>query len=78
MGSVVFLASQALGDAKEDLELTRKQRAADVEFLRNLRLTCQARPAAAAAAAAAVVAAAAAAAAVVVVAAAAVVELRIS
>merc|ERR1719247_1574791 len=37
-----FFANQkALGDAKEDLEITRKQRAADVEFLRNLRLTCQ-------------------------------------
>merc|ERR1719247_299717 len=37
-----FFANQkALGDAKEDLELTRNQRAADVEFLRNLRLTCQ-------------------------------------
>jgi len=33
--------AKALSDAKEDLELTRKQRSADVEFLRNLRLTCQ-------------------------------------
>mmetsp|Transcript_13606 Transcript_13606/g.29983 ORF Transcript_13606/g.29983 Transcript_13606/m.29983 type:complete len:788 (+) Transcript_13606:32-2395(+) len=32
---------KALSDAKEDLELTRKQRSADVEFLRNLKLTCQ-------------------------------------
>merc|ERR1719171_2197378 len=31
---------KALFDAKEDLELTRKQRTADVEFLRNLKLTC--------------------------------------
>jgi len=31
---------KALSDAKEDLELTRKQRSEDVEFLRNLRLTC--------------------------------------
>jgi len=31
---------KALSDAKEDLELTRKQRSADVEFLRNLKLTC--------------------------------------
>merc|ERR1719393_674458 len=31
---------KALYDAKEDLELTRKQRSEDVEFLRNLRLTC--------------------------------------
>merc|ERR1719377_79971 len=31
---------KALFDAKEDLELTRKQRSADVEFLRNLKLTC--------------------------------------
>merc|ERR1719171_2752790 len=37
-----FFANQkALGDAKEDLELTREQRSKDVEFLRNLRLTCQ-------------------------------------
>lgn len=33
--------AKALSDAKEDLELTRKQRSADVEFLRNLRVTCQ-------------------------------------
>merc|ERR1719253_553292 len=32
---------KALSDAKEDLELTRKQRSADVEFLRNLKVTCQ-------------------------------------
>merc|ERR1719253_776741 len=32
---------KALSDAKEDLELTRKQRTADVEFLRNLKVTCQ-------------------------------------
>jgi hypothetical protein len=32
---------KALSDAKEDLELTRKQRSADVKFLRNLKLTCQ-------------------------------------
>jgi len=31
---------KALSDAKEDLEMTRKQRSADVEFLRNLKLTC--------------------------------------
>merc|ERR1719171_1946704 len=31
---------KALFDAKEDLDLTRKQRSADVEFLRNLKLTC--------------------------------------
>lgn len=31
---------KALSDAKEDLELTRKQRTADVKFLRNLKLTC--------------------------------------
>lgn len=31
---------KALSDAKEDLDLTRKQRTADVKFLRNLRLTC--------------------------------------
>jgi len=31
---------KALSDAKEDLELTRKQRSEDVEFLRNLKLTC--------------------------------------
>merc|ERR1719443_302436 len=37
-----FYANQkAHGDAKEDLELTRTQRTEDVEFLRNLRLTCQ-------------------------------------
>jgi len=33
--------AKALSDAKEDLELTRKTRSADVEFLRNLRVTCQ-------------------------------------
>merc|ERR1712137_295647 len=33
--------AKALSDAKEDLDLTRKQRSADVEFLRNLRVTCQ-------------------------------------
>merc|ERR1719238_1468957 len=33
--------AKALSDAKEDLELTRKQRSAEVEFLRNLRVTCQ-------------------------------------
>jgi len=32
---------KALSDAKEDLDLTRQQRAADVEFLRNLKTTCQ-------------------------------------
>lgn len=32
---------KALADAEEDLELTRKQRAEDVEFLRNLKLQCQ-------------------------------------
>jgi len=32
---------KALADAKEDLELTREQRTADVEFLQNLRLTCK-------------------------------------
>jgi len=32
--------SKGLYDAKEDLELTRTQRTADVEFLRNLKLTC--------------------------------------
>uniref|UniRef100_A0A7S1RSC5 Uncharacterized protein n=1 Tax=Alexandrium catenella TaxID=2925 RepID=A0A7S1RSC5_ALECA len=31
---------KALSDAKEDLELTRKQRSADVEFVRKLKLTC--------------------------------------
>jgi len=33
--------AKALSDAKEDLALTRKTRTADVEFLRNLRVTCQ-------------------------------------
>jgi len=33
--------AKALSDAKEDLELTRAQRSADVKFLRNLRVTCQ-------------------------------------
>jgi len=32
---------KALSDAKEDIELTRKQRSADVEFLRNVKLTCK-------------------------------------
>eukprot|EP00928_Gymnodinium_smaydae_P091364 TRINITY_DN75082_c0_g1_i1.p1 TRINITY_DN75082_c0_g1~~TRINITY_DN75082_c0_g1_i1.p1 ORF type:complete len:543 (-),score=209.62 TRINITY_DN75082_c0_g1_i1:54-1643(-) len=32
---------KALSDAKEDLALTRQQRVEDVEFLRNLKLTCQ-------------------------------------
>jgi len=31
---------KALSDAKEDLALTREQRSKDVEFLRNLKLTC--------------------------------------
>jgi len=31
---------QALSNAKEDLELTRSQRSADVKFLQNLKLTC--------------------------------------
>jgi hypothetical protein len=31
---------KALSDAKEDLQLKSEQRSADVEFLRNLRLTC--------------------------------------
>ncbi|CAK0815165.1 unnamed protein product, partial [Prorocentrum cordatum] len=31
----------ALSDAKEDLQLTTDQRSEDVEYLRNLRLTCQ-------------------------------------
>jgi len=31
---------KALADANEDLELTRKQRQADLEFLRNLKVTC--------------------------------------
>jgi len=31
---------KALSDAKENYELTRKQRSADVEFLRKLKLTC--------------------------------------
>lgn len=33
--------SKALADAVEDFELTRTQRTADVEFLSNLKLTCQ-------------------------------------
>jgi hypothetical protein len=33
--------AKALADAKEDFDLTRSQRGADVEFLSNLRLTCQ-------------------------------------
>jgi len=32
---------KALSDAKENLEMTRQQRSTDVEFLRNLKLTCQ-------------------------------------
>merc|ERR1719408_825109 len=32
---------KALADAEEDYELTTGKRASDVEFLRNLRLTCQ-------------------------------------
>jgi len=32
---------KALSDAKETLEMTRDQRSKDVEFLRNLKLTCQ-------------------------------------
>jgi len=32
---------KALSDAKENLEMTRDQRSKDVEFLRNLKLTCQ-------------------------------------
>jgi len=32
--------SKALSDAKEDLAATRKQRAADVKFLKNLKVTC--------------------------------------
>merc|ERR1719181_217952 len=31
---------KALSDAKENLEMTREQRSTDVEFLRNLKLTC--------------------------------------
>jgi len=31
---------KAISDAKEDLELTRKQRSADIEFLSNLKLQC--------------------------------------
>jgi len=31
---------KALSDAKENYELTRKQRSADIEFLRKLKLTC--------------------------------------
>jgi len=31
---------KALSDAKENLEMTREQRTKDVEFLRNLKLTC--------------------------------------
>eukprot|EP00418_Pyrodinium_bahamense_P053722 CAMPEP_0179180006 /NCGR_PEP_ID=MMETSP0796-20121207/89096_1 /TAXON_ID=73915 /ORGANISM="Pyrodinium bahamense, Strain pbaha01" /LENGTH=513 /DNA_ID=CAMNT_0020883681 /DNA_START=68 /DNA_END=1604 /DNA_ORIENTATION=+ len=31
---------KALSDAKEDLDLTRKQRSADVEFMQNLKVTC--------------------------------------
>merc|ERR1740117_2762591 len=33
--------TKALSDAKEDLDITRKQRSADVKFLQNLKLTCQ-------------------------------------
>mmetsp|Transcript_14713 Transcript_14713/g.26110 ORF Transcript_14713/g.26110 Transcript_14713/m.26110 type:complete len:772 (+) Transcript_14713:116-2431(+) len=32
---------KALGDAKENLQTTRDTRSADVEFLRNLKVTCQ-------------------------------------
>jgi len=32
---------KALSDAKENLEMTREQRSKDVEFLRNLKITCQ-------------------------------------
>merc|ERR1719377_297605 len=32
---------KAMSDNKEELELTREQRSKDVEFLRNLKLTCQ-------------------------------------
>jgi len=32
---------KGLSDAKENLEMTREQRSKDVEFLRNLKLTCQ-------------------------------------
>jgi len=31
---------KALSDAKEDIKLTRDQRSADIEFLRNLKITC--------------------------------------
>jgi len=31
---------KALSDAKEDIKLTREQRSADLEFLRNLKVTC--------------------------------------
>jgi len=31
---------KALSDAKENLEMTREQRSKDIEFLRNLKLTC--------------------------------------
>merc|ERR1712176_1493490 len=31
---------KALSDAKENFDLTQKQRSADVEYLRNLKLTC--------------------------------------
>merc|ERR1719188_743056 len=31
---------KALSDAKEDLSITRNQRSEDVEFLRNLKLSC--------------------------------------
>merc|ERR1719253_159342 len=31
---------KALSDAKENLEMTRDQRSKDVEFLRNLKVTC--------------------------------------
>jgi len=33
--------TKALSDAKEDLEMTRDQRSADVKFLANLKTTCQ-------------------------------------
>jgi len=41
MEGEVAANAKALSDAKQDLDLTRKQRSADVEFLRNLRVTCQ-------------------------------------
>jgi len=41
MEAEVAANAKALSDAKQDLDLTRKTRSADVEFLRNLRVTCQ-------------------------------------